>query len=267
MQRQEVRTREHLVEGAALDTELPEALGADERVVRDDLHLQAERASGDLAADPAKAEHAERLVGELDAAPFRALPPALDERGVRLRDVARERDEQADRVLGGRDDVRLGRIRDDDPLARRRVDVDVVDPHSGAADHAQSRGACDHIGRHLRRGADDQRLVAVDDLVERRLGVDDDVESLAQQVDARVRDLLADEHPRPRHHQAATLLSNASNARGTAAPRSMSAPSSLSESSTAASALAMSKTSNQPMCPMRKIFPLRWPWPGASVTP
>ena len=37
---------------------------------------------------------------------------------MRLRDVARERDEQADRVLGGRDDVRLGRIRDDDP---RRV--------------------------------------------------------------------------------------------------------------------------------------------------
>jgi len=95
-------------------------------------------------------------------------------------------------VLGGRDDVRLGCIRDHDPLARRRVDVDVVDPHSGPADHAQPCGARDHIGRHLRRGADDQRLIAVDDLLERRFGVDDDVESLAQQVDARVRDLLAD---------------------------------------------------------------------------
>ena len=29
----------------------------------------------------------------------------------------------------------------------------------------------------------------------------------------------------------------------------------------------MSKTSNQPMWPMRKIFPFRSPWPGASVTP
>ena len=55
--------------------------------------------------------------------------------------------------------------------------------------------------------------------------------------------------------------------RGTATPRSMSAPSSVSESSTAASAAAMSKTSNQPMWPMRKIFPLRCPCPGASVTP
>ena len=61
--------------------------------------------------------------------------------------------------------------------------------------------------------------------------------------------------------------SNASNARCTATPRSMSAPSSVSDSSTAASATAMSKTSNQPMWPMRKIFPLRSPWPGASVTP
>ena len=29
----------------------------------------------------------------------------------------------------------------------------------------------------------------------------------------------------------------------------------------------MSNTSNQPMWPMRKIFPLSAPWPGASVTP
>ena len=66
---------------------------------------------------------------------------------------------------------------------------------------------------------------------------------------------------------AVTGVSNASNARGTATPRSISAPSSISESSTAASAVAMSKTSNQPMCPIRKIFPFRCCWPGASVTP
>ena len=53
----------------------------------------------------------------------------------------------------------------------------------------------------------------------------------------------------------------------TATPRSISAPSSASDSSIAASAVAMSKTSNQPMWPMRKILPFRCPWPGASVTP
>ena len=111
----------------------------DERVVGDDAHPEPERAARDLLADAAEAEHAERLAGELDAAPARALPAALLERGVRLRDVARERDEQADRVLGRRDDRRLGRVRDDDPAARRRLDVDVVDADARAADHLQPR--------------------------------------------------------------------------------------------------------------------------------
>ena len=139
MQRQEVGTREHLVEGSGLDAELAKALGCDERVVGDHLHLQAERPAGDLAADAAEPEHAEHLVGELDPAPLRPLPAALDECRVRLRDVSREGEEQADRVLGRRDDVRLGRVRDDDAPARRRIDVDVVDTDARAADHLQPR--------------------------------------------------------------------------------------------------------------------------------
>ena len=153
----------------ALDAELAEPLGGDERVVGEHLHLEPERAPGDLPADPAEAEHAERLVGELDPAPLRALPPPLRQRRVGLRDVAREREQQPDRVLGGRDDVRLGRVRDDDPAPRRGVDVDVVDPDAGAPDHLQLRGARDHVGGDLRRRADDQRVVAADDLVERRV--------------------------------------------------------------------------------------------------
>src|SRR5581483_3210631 len=219
---------------------------------------------GDEAADAPETEHAERLVGELDAAPLGALPAAVAERGVRLRDVPCERQQQAERVLGGRQGVRLGRVGDDDAAARRRVDVDVVDADTGAADHLQVRRRGDHLRGDLRRRPDDQRVVAADDLVERRVEVDVDVELRAQQLDARVGDPLANENL---HGQAATGLSNASNARGTAAPRSMSAPSSVSDSSIAARALAMSKTSNQPMWPIRKTLPLRWAWPGASVTP
>ena len=139
VQREEVGRREH-VSGRldALDAELAEAVVGDERVVGDDAHAEADRAARDLLADAAEAEHAERLAVELDAAPGLALPAALLQRGVRLRDVARERDQQADRVLGGRDDRRLGRVRDDDPAPRRRLDVDVVDTHAGAADHLQA---------------------------------------------------------------------------------------------------------------------------------
>ena len=276
VQRQEVGPREHVVEARALDSQLAKALLGDERVVRDDLHLQPERAARDLPTDAAEAEHAEHLVGELDASPSRALPATRDERRVGLRHIAREREQQRERVLGRRDDVRLGGVRDHDPAPRRRVDVDVVDPHSRAADHPEPRPALDQRACHLRRGTDDQRVVAFDDLLERRLAVDVHVEPRAQELDPRIRDRLADEYfellrrgpsrrlrPGRWLRQAyagpcrATGDSNASNARATATPRSMSAPSSVSESSTAASALAMSNTSNQPMWPIRKIFPFR----------
>ena len=64
--------------------------------------------------------------------------PAI-ERRVGLRDVAREREQQRHRVLGGGHDVRLGRVGDDDPALRGGLDVDVVDAHAGAPDHAQAR--------------------------------------------------------------------------------------------------------------------------------
>ena len=71
-----------------------------------------------------------------------------------LRDVAGEREHQRDRVLGGGDRVRLGRVGDDDPALGRGRDVDVVDAHARAADDAQVVGALDHLGVELGRGAD-----------------------------------------------------------------------------------------------------------------
>ena len=243
VQRQEVSALEHLAERRRLDPELAEALGRDERVVGDHFHLERQRAARDLAADAAEPEHAEHLVGELDPAPPRALPPPVDERGVRLRDVACEREQQPDRVLRCGDDVRARCVRDDDPPSRRRVDVDVVDPHARTTDHAQLRALLDQLGGELRRRADDDRVVVADHVLERRALVDVDVELRLQQSEPRVRDLLANQN----FHASTVGRSNASNAAGTATPRSMSAPSSVSDSSTAASALAMSKMSNQPM--------------------
>ena len=188
-----------------LDARLAEAVVADERVVADDAHAEPERAARDLLADPAEAEHGERLAGELDAAPARALPGALLQRGVRLRDVAREGDEEADRLLGRGDDGRVGRVRDDDPAPGRRVDVDVVDADPGAADHLQPVGALDQLGGQLRRRADDDRVVVADRLGEVRVAVDVDVEVLAQELDPRLGDRLADEDAR-------TLLTRAAGA-------------------------------------------------------
>ena len=172
--------------------ELAEAVGRDVRIERDDAHAETERAPGDLLADPAEAEHAERLAAKLDAGVGAALPAPLLQRRVRLRDVARERDEQADGVLGGGDDGRLRCVRDNDPAPRRRLDIDVVDPDAGAADHLEAVCARDQVGSELRLRPDDDRVVAADDVLNRALEVDVDLEPLAEKVDAGGSDLFPD---------------------------------------------------------------------------
>src|SRR5438067_8409161 len=102
MEREEVGGDIDLRDGfRALGAELAEPVGGDERVEGDDAHAEAERAACDLLADPPEAEHAERLAAELDAGVRAPFPAALFERRMRLGDVPRERDEQADGVLSG----------------------------------------------------------------------------------------------------------------------------------------------------------------------
>ena len=142
-------------------------------------------------------------------------------------------------MLRGRDDRGFRGVRHDDAAPGGRVDVDVVDAHAGAPDHLQPGRALDQVGRQLGRGADDDRVVVADPLGEIAVLVDVDVVALAQELDARVGDLLPDEDSRAH----TVLCSNTSRARPTATPRSISAPISASASSTPASAVVMSKMS------------------------
>ena len=139
VQGDDVGAAEELLERLGpLDAELAEALGGDELVEGDDLHVEALGALGDELADAAEADHAERLAVELGALELGAVPAPVDQRAVGLGDVAAEREGQRQRVLGGGDRVRLGRVGDDDPAAGRGRDVDVVDAGAGAADHLQA---------------------------------------------------------------------------------------------------------------------------------
>ena len=89
---------------------------------------------------------------------------AATKRGVRLGDVAREGDQEADGVLRGRGDCRLRCVGDDDSATRGRLDVDVVHPHPGPADHLQAVGPVDQLGGELRRRPDQDAVVAGDPL-------------------------------------------------------------------------------------------------------
>ena len=90
VERQELGFGQHLVGRLhPFCPELAEALLGDERVVRHDSHAEAERAPGDLLADSAEAEHAERFSLQLDPAVGGALPASLLQCSMRLRNVPR----------------------------------------------------------------------------------------------------------------------------------------------------------------------------------
>ena len=124
-----------------LGAELGHALGGHVRVVGDGAHAERARPRRHEPADAAEAEQRERLVGELDAGEALALPGAVAQRALGGADVARQREQQRERVLGGRDDVRLGRVADDDAGGRRGVHVDVVDARRPARPITRSLGA------------------------------------------------------------------------------------------------------------------------------
>ena len=118
---------------------------------------------------------------------------------VRLRDVAREREQQRHRVLGGGDDVRLRRVGDDDARAWSRPSTSTLSTPTPARPITRRRvGLLDQLGGHLRRRADQDPVVARRSARASSLVVpvdaEVDVEVLAQQLDAGVADLLLDEH-------------------------------------------------------------------------
>ena len=71
-----------------LDAELAEALLGDNGVEGDDTHPETGGLAGDLLTDLAEPDHANRLAGQLDALPLRALPFTLLQGRIGLRNVA-----------------------------------------------------------------------------------------------------------------------------------------------------------------------------------
>ena len=197
--RHEIRLDQQRFErGHRLDAHLLGSLDAHVRIERDHAHPEAERTSGDQRPDPAEADQPDRLAGELDALPCGSLPPALGQGRMRLRDASRLREEQRHGVLGGADDVRGRCVHDHHASARRGVDVDVVEPDAGARHDPQVRGRVEHFGGHLRRAADDQRVVRRDlgdQVALGEIGPHVDLEVLAEQLEALRRELLGDEDP------------------------------------------------------------------------
>ena len=140
-----------------LHPELTRPIGAHVRVVGRELHAERVGTLRDEHADAPETDDAEHLVVQLDAFPLRAVPRAVPQVAIGLRDVAGLREQQRDRVLGRRQHVRLRRVHDHHAAAGRGVDVDVVEPDAGATHHLQAVAGFEHFGGDLRRTADHQR--------------------------------------------------------------------------------------------------------------
>ena len=154
--RQEVGLGDGLIERQQLDAHLARSVGRHERVVGDDTHAESLGAVSHELADAPQPDDGQCLVGQLDAFPPRPLPPAGDQRGMRLRNVASLGKQQRHRVLGRGDDVALRCVDNHHAAPRRCGDIDVVEPDAGPADHQQLVGMFQHLRRHLSGRADDR---------------------------------------------------------------------------------------------------------------
>jgi hypothetical protein len=148
---------EQLLQRHHADAELRGPARLDVGVVGDQRDAEGGQPLGDQLADPAQPDHADDLVGDLDAGELRALPGALAQRRVGGRDVPGGGQQQRHRVLGRADDVRRRGVDDHDAALGRRGHVDVVQADAGARDHLQVGSGGQGLGVDLRGAADHHR--------------------------------------------------------------------------------------------------------------
>ena len=131
-------------------------------IVTDNVHIEGLRPLRYSGADAPQPDDAQRLAPQFNADVFLAVPLALLRRFVSDGDVTRHCQHHAHRVFRRRDRIAAGGIDDDNAAGRGRVNVDIVDADSRPADDFQLFTGVQHFLRHLRRGADDQRVVSAD---------------------------------------------------------------------------------------------------------
>ena len=150
-----------------LDAELLGTIARQERVEAEDFHLERASTLGDGNADTAEADDAERLAGDLRAHVLVAVPLAFEQALVGRGDVAREREHQRDRVLGGAERVAGRRVHHDDAPARGSGFVDVVGANAGTHDRLEPAIAFERFGRDLHAAAADRPVELRERLAER----------------------------------------------------------------------------------------------------
>ena len=164
MNRNRIGAREPGFERHEFNVELRGGFGGGVGVGRNHLHAEPVAARRNNAPNVAEAHHAERAVEELHALEALPLPPAGLQRRGRLRNVARQRDQQRNRVLRRRNAVAFGRVDDHNAAPCGGSDIHIVHADARAPNDAKLpagrnqfriglRAAANHEPRRVRNFA------------------------------------------------------------------------------------------------------------------
>jgi hypothetical protein len=102
-----------------------------------------------------------RLSIEFDSLEFFSLPLSSHHAGVRLRNVAGQRNHQREGVFRSGNGVAARGVHDNDPAAGGRRHVDIVHAHPGPSDRLQTRSQPNDIGGNPGLRAHDDAIVGV----------------------------------------------------------------------------------------------------------
>src|SRR5581483_2353610 len=145
--REEVGPGQQLVERDAARVVTVEQVGGDERVVGEQRHLEAAQTGGERAGGVAEAEQADGLAAQVAVGQgVLAVPGAGANQAVMDRDLADEREPEANDVLG---EALAGGVRgvgDHDPARGGGEDGDVVHAAAGADDGAAAGEDVEVVG-------------------------------------------------------------------------------------------------------------------------
>ncbi len=156
--RDRVRARQHFIERNEFHLCPGFGRSRQKRIERDHLHSETLGTARNDATDVSESNDREGSVVEFHSGEARLLPLSGLHRCGRLRDVARKRNQQRNRVFGSGDVVTARCVHHHDSARGGRRNVDVVDADPRPANDLEFLCGCDHVGGHLSATANHEPL-------------------------------------------------------------------------------------------------------------
>src|SRR5699024_5868970 len=160
VQRDRLARLEELLEGAALPGIAQGELVLE--VEEGDVHAEGLGDDGQLGADVAVADDAERAPPDLVRPLRRLVPDPAVQRGVLVGEVAGQADDLAEGELDDAAGVGEGGVEDDRPGLGGGIEVDLVRADAEGADDLELGSGLEHRAGHVRPGADADHVDALE---------------------------------------------------------------------------------------------------------